>query len=244
MTDLHTDQVRIAATGSDGAIRREQQCVIWSAADMRLLIRVLLVTVLLPFVRSIGPLAPIVAIGAVAAAGYKYLQCNYRECCQEPWIRTSPAVMEQLQKNISDQLYGQPFAKKVVFKAVQSQILEEEPVKPLVMSLHGGPGTGKNHICEIIARGLFRLGAESSFYTRISGSAIFPYHDSRSIRKYREVLKNIVEDKLSSCKVQLFVIDEVDKIAPGILDVLTPFFDYSTGSLTVDARSSIFVFLR
>ena len=153
-------------------------------------------------------------------------------------------MMRDLQRNISDQLYGQPFAQKVVYKALLSHVTDTSPKKPLVMSLHGGPGTGKNHISEILARGLFQEATRSSYYHRISGKDRFPEADSRSIRKYREDLKLFVESKLKACRVQLFVIDEVDKMAPGILDVLTPFFDYHSGSAAIDARSSVFIFLR
>jgi hypothetical protein len=203
----------------------------------------LLLFLFIPVVHSIGPLA-IIAGAGLGAGAYKYFRCKHYECCEEPWIRRSSAELHSLQQNISDQLYGQPFAKKIVYKAIHSHVTNDEPFKPLVMSLHGGPGTGKNHICEIVARGLFKQGARSSYYNRISAIEKFPERDSRSIRRYREQLKEMIESKLKECKYQFFVIDEVDKIAPGILDVLTPFFDYHSGSATIDARYSIFVFLR
>lgn len=180
----------------------------------------------------------------MSAGAYQYLKCSWQECCQEPWIRTSPAQLKALQQNISEQLYGQPFVKKIVYKAIYSHLTDDAPVKPLVMSFHGGPGTGKNHISEIIARGILKEGAKSMYYNRISAIEKFPERDPRSIRRYREELKKMIEDKLKECKINLFVIDEVDKIAPGILDVLTPLFDYHSGSAAVDARFSIFIFLR
>ena len=202
-----------------------------------------LIYLFLPLAQSFGPLTWFGA-ATVSAGAYQYLKCNWNECCKDPWITTSSTQLQALQQNISEQLYGQPFAKKVVYKAIYSHVTDDAPVKPLIMSFHGGPGTGKNHICEIIARGLFKEGAKSIFYNRISAVERFPERDTRSIRRYREELKRMIEDKLKACKIQLFVIDEIDKIAPGILDVLTPFFDYHSGSAAIDARFSTFVFLR
>lgn len=45
------------------------------------------------------------------------------------------------------------------------------------------------------------------------------------------------------CPRQLFIIDEVDKMAPGLLDVIAPYLDYHEQIEGIDYRKSIFLFL-
>ena len=186
-------------------------------------------------------------VAAASAFGYKLYdstRCRFVECCQDPWIRIDPLSLATLKQNITDQLYGQPFAKDIVYKAVYAHVTDDSPRKPLVMSFHGGPGTGKNHLSNIIARSLFLKGIQSNYFLRFAGNDKFPHHDSHSVRQYRSDLKKLVENKLKECKRSLIVIDEVDKIPVGVLDVLTPFFDYHSEVKEgdVDARYSIFIF--
>jgi len=195
-----------------------------------------------PYHTCIEPVSTTAGLVAAGSVIYYYTKCKYIECCQEPWVRTSLRVMDELQHNLTQQLYGQPFAKDIVFRAVKSHVIDDNPKKALVMSFHGGPGTGKNHVSEIIARALFKEGTSSNYFVKISAVDKFSEKDPESKKKYRADLKNLVKRKLRECGRCLFVIDEVDKMPDEILDILTPFFDYSAAS-DVDARRSIFLFL-
>ena len=51
-----------------------------------------------------------------------------------------------------------------------------------------------------------------------------------------------IEKALKTCERSLFVFDEVDKMPPGVLDVLVPFMDY-TSYYDKSKSKSIFIFL-
>lgn len=56
------------------------------------------------------------------------------------------------------------------------------------------------------------------------------------------IIKEKVEKALNSCERSLFVFDEVDKIAPRVLDVLVPFLDYTNWS-KYENKKAIFIFI-
>ena len=60
----------------------------------------------------------------------------------------NPNKREELEAN----LYGQPFAQRILTKSIGNHWSEENPPLPLVMMLHGPTGVGKNHISRLLAR--------------------------------------------------------------------------------------------
>ena len=194
-------------------------------------------------VEAIGP----ITVGVVAAIGggaFYFIKCKFAECCHEPWVRSSPEILRELEKNISGLLHGQPFVNQLVYPAIKSHVTDPNPSKPLVMSFHGGSGTGKNYVTEIIAQALFQTGLKSEYFVKYVAADNFPEKDPISIRSYREELKKKVVNTLSFCKKSLFVIDEVHRSPPGILDILTPFLDHGQGKVQgVEKHHSIFIFL-
>jgi hypothetical protein len=192
-------------------------------------------------VKAIGP----VTIGITALAGgtiYQLIKCRYIECCSEPWVRSSPEILNGLERNLSNQLYGQPFS-QLIFKAIKRHVSDPSPIKALVMSFHGGPGTGKNYAMEIVRKALF-FDRKTQYFVKISATDKFPEKDALSIRKYREELKEIVVKTLQLCKYAVFAIDEVHKMPPGVLDILSPFFDYGQEKVSdVEKHHAIFIFL-
>lgn len=61
---------------------------------------------------------------------------------------------------------------------------------------------------------------------------------------FQEKLKKLIENSVAKCSHSLFIFDEIDKIPPGILDILTPYIDYHEQYGGVDYRNTIFIFLR
>ena len=169
---------------------------------------------------------------------FDFVKCKFQECCSDPWVRTSPEILQELEKNLATKLHGQPFVHRIVFNAIKKHMMNEDPSKALVMSFHGGPGTGKNYVSENIAKAIFQLGINSQYFVRIGGRDMFPEKGPAFVQKYQESLKKKVVDKLKSCKRSIFVIHEVDDIAPGILDILTPFLDH--GQYKVDGAEKHF----
>ena len=48
---------------------------------------------------------------------------------------------------------------------------------------------------------------------------------------------------MTQCKHNVFIFDEVDKMPPGVLDIVKPFLDYYEHIDGVDYRRNIFLFL-
>ena len=97
-----------------------------------------------------------IVIGAAASAFLsaglmlmETFQCRSFECCNGRWIVQNKTLLrEELEKN----LYGQPFAQRILAKSIGNHWSEETPPLPLVMMLHGPTGVGKNHISRLLAR--------------------------------------------------------------------------------------------
>ncbi|KAG9330729.1 hypothetical protein JZ751_022323 [Albula glossodonta] len=70
----------------------------------------------------------------------------------------------------------QHLASRVILKAVKGFMADPNPSKPLVLSLHGSSGTGKNLVAKIIAQNLFEGGEFSSQVDGVSFThAIFVF---------------------------------------------------------------------
>lgn len=197
---------------------------------------------------AIDPVTVGIGVGAVAAAAggiFTFVKCKFEECCSDSWVRTSPEILQALEKSLTTQLHGQPFVNQIVFKAIKKHMMDKNPNKALVMSFHGGSGTGKTYVSEIIAKAIFQLGINSQYFVRIGGrDKLVRRKDPVIVQKYQEFLKETVVNKLKACKRSIFVIDEIDDIDHGVLDILTPFLDY--GQYKVDGTEkhfSTFIFL-
>lgn len=51
----------------------------------------------------------------------------------------------------------------------------ENPKKPLVLSLHGWTGTGKNFVSHLIAKNIYQRGMTSGFVHLFTATAHFPH---------------------------------------------------------------------
>ncbi|XP_071322750.1 torsin-1A-like isoform X2 [Trachinotus anak] len=66
---------------------------------------------------------------------------NTHERCDSEWISFNA---EGLRADLESKLFGQHIASRVILKAVNGFMSDDNPQKPLVLSLHGRSGTGKN----------------------------------------------------------------------------------------------------
>lgn len=140
---------------------------------------------------TIGFAIPAIGLGLSASyAGYEYLKGYMYEVCNplnernehRTWIRNGPQAYERLEANLTKYLYGQPLAHKVVTKAIRAHLMDEKPVKALVMSFHGWSGSGKNHVSRLIADGIYVNGPKSMFVRHLFGSH---YQDVGNITAYK-----------------------------------------------------------
>ena len=148
-----------------------------------------------------------------------------------------------MEQYLEENVFGQHLLLKIVTKAIKEHKEDKHPGKPLVLAFHGSTGTGKNFASGIIAQHLYGKGFDSNYVHRIISSHEFPLQDSGNLDLYKHKLKRMIEDGIVKCQYALFIIDEVDKMPPGLINVLKPYLDYNDKIDGNDFRKSIFIFL-
>lgn len=102
----------------------------------------------------------------------KFKYCTYYECCTPNHI---PYDIDGLKADFNEHLFGQHIANATIIPALKSHINNlDNSQKPLVMSFHGTPGTGKNFVADFIARRFYKAGDESKYVHRYRGRIDFP----------------------------------------------------------------------
>ncbi|WAQ97840.1 TOR1B-like protein [Mya arenaria] len=168
--------------------------------------------------------AGVVAVGSAITAGFfagfNVINCIFSECCDDKWISTN---------------FTEPVVKHLKGHA------RENPSKALALSFHGLTGTGKNYVSRIVAEKMFRKGMKSKYVHLISATKEFPH--SEMISFYKDKLRDIIERAVKECPRSLIVIDEMDKMPPGVIDTIKPYLDFYEELGGVDYRKSTFFFL-
>ncbi|WAQ97841.1 TOR1B-like protein, partial [Mya arenaria] len=145
-----------------------------------------------------------------------------------------------LSHTLSSTLYGQHLVTEPVVKHLKGHA-RENPSKALALSFHGLTGTGKNYVSRIVAEKMFRKGMKSKYFHFISATREFPHSDMISF--YKDKLRDIIERAVKECPRSLIVIDEMDKMPPGVIDTIKPYLDFYEEIGGVDYRKSTFFFL-
>ncbi|KAM4020159.1 torsin-1B-like isoform 2-T2 [Anomaloglossus baeobatrachus] len=213
----------------------------WSRPGTWLLLS-LLAAPLLRVVVSLEPITTGLAIAAASAlTGYlsspKFYCGRLVECCQvdKPFNGTA------LELSLKEKLFGQHLAHEIIYKALTGFMSNENPKKPLALSLHGWSGTGKNFVSKIIAENIYDLGMRSKFVHLFLSTLHFP-HNSQ-IPRYKDQLQSWIRGNTSKCARSIFIFDEMDKLHPGLIDAIKPFLDYYEHIDGVSYRKAIFIFL-
>ncbi|KAL7980865.1 hypothetical protein Chor_002019 [Crotalus horridus] len=205
----------------------------------------LLALLLLGALRSaaLEPVSVSLAIGAASMlTGYlssPRFYCAFVECCPPDDHRPDPAALQQA---LDERLFGQHLAQGVILKALTGFINNPNPKKPLVLSLHGWAGTGKNFVSQIITEKLYPAGLKSKFVHLFLSTLHFPHE--HLVPLYKDQLQKWIRGNVSSCAKSLFIFDEMDKLHPGLIDAIKPFLDYYEQIDGVSYRRAIFIFLR
>ena len=143
----------------------------------------------------------LVITGAVILGSYQATHCDI-----------SKYDLQALQKTLEENVFGQHIAVDIVLQQVQRLIgLGEGSPNVTVLSFHGWTGVGKNHISGLISQHL----APSSTI-RVIIPLHFPRHvetaeDSRQ-KMFEWITKNV-----SSCCLNVFIVDEVDHASDEVL---------------------------
>lgn len=80
-----------------------------------------------------------------------------------------------LKVDLENKLLGQHIASRIILKAVNGFMSNNNPKKPLVLSLHGWTGTGKNFVSQLIAENIYKEGMDSSFVHVFTSELHFPH---------------------------------------------------------------------
>lgn len=80
-----------------------------------------------------------------------------------------------LKADLETKLFGQHIASSIILKAVNRFMNDPNPKKPLVLSLHGPTGTGKNFVTKLITNNIYKKGMDSSFVRVFISTHHFPH---------------------------------------------------------------------
>lgn len=97
---------------------------------------------------------------------------NIFEPCQDYMI---PYDIDALKRDLEINLYGQHIVNTTLLAALSSHKKNLHlSQKPLVMSFHGTPGTGKNFVADRIVKHFYRLKDNSKYVRKYRGRIDFP----------------------------------------------------------------------
>ena len=175
---------------------------------------------------------------ATASWSYNRVKCAVTECCySDKWIGLNASG---LQNDLKKKVFGQHLATDVVLKVLKGHF-KSEPKKALVLSFEGGTGIGKTFISDIIVKNLYRKGLDSQYVYKYIATLDAPHRDD--VEFYKIELRNRLIAAGRKCDQSLFIFDEMDKMPPGLIDVIYPFVDHHPEIRGTDFRKSIFLFL-
>lgn len=164
------------------------------------------------------------------------------ETCSSHNVREASEAASFLQMLLKDRLFGQHLVRDGLVREIYLHLDKPNPDEPLIISLHGSPGSGKSFTATLVAQALYHNGVSSSFVKFFTASYHFP--DPKQIDKYKEYIQREVQKIVSGCPRSLFVFDEVDKLPEGLLDALYPFISHSGHNLDgIEYKKAIFLFL-
>lgn len=167
----------------------------------------------------------------------KEIYCTLADTCEcdfKPNIR-------DLEWDLYTNLYGQHLAQDLVSEEVKTFLATRSPDRPLVLSLHGGSGTGKSLVSSMLASHLYGSGMGSSYVHQFIPTLHFPAPERAN--EYRVELKAWVEGNLTACARSVFIFEEMERMPAGVLGVLEPFLGPSHVVFKTNYRKAIYLFI-
>ncbi|XP_054728300.1 torsin-like protein [Anastrepha obliqua] len=192
----------------------------------------------------IDPVSLSVAAGLGLSAWYgSFLKdqtfCRLTECCNE---RSIPADIEKLRRKLGSKLFGQHIVMQQLLSALKAHLSPNSSSrKPLVISFHGTPGTGKNYVADMVTEALYEKGVKSRFVHKYMGRLDFSL--DKDVQKYNNRIFHDVISGINDCPISLFIFDEVDKMPQGVFESLTSLVDYNALPKKMDGSKAIFIFI-
>ncbi|XP_018426703.1 PREDICTED: prosalusin [Nanorana parkeri] len=149
--------------------------------------------------------------------------------------------LDALECDLARNLFGQHLAQELVVKALREFVETDYPSKPLVLSFHGWSGTGKTFLSSLMVKHLYRDGIRSPYVHHFSPILDFPH--AQNLDQYKENLKQWIQGNLTACGRSLFLFEEMDKMHPGLIDVIVPFLGPSWVVFGSNYKKAIFIFI-
>ena len=166
------------------------------------------------------------------------LYCNYKECCDEPWISHN---ITNLTLVLKQKVFGQHLVQDSIPNLIKGHMINPSPRKPLVLSFHGWTGTGKTWVSKLIAESLFKKGLDSKYVKFIPVPLWF--RDTTRTKEQSEKLHQTIESTLARCKHSLFIFDDIKAMNPQILDQLVPYFNYPPPMDGIDYTRAMYILM-
>ncbi|XP_077377951.1 prosalusin isoform X2 [Festucalex cinctus] len=179
----------------------------------------------------------LLCVCAPACCVFQTLYCSIADSCDCDFRPNVRELEWDLYKNV----YGQHLAQEVLSEEVARFVADKAPKRPLVLSLHGSSGTGKTLVVGMLVRHLYGSAMSSPFVHQFIPTLHFPA--GGHVQLQREQLKSWVQGNLTECAHSVFIFDELDKMAPGLLDVLEPFLGPSHVVFRTNYRKAIYIFI-
>ncbi|CAG09658.1 unnamed protein product, partial [Tetraodon nigroviridis] len=149
--------------------------------------------------------------------------------------------IQDLEWDLYKNLYGQHLVQDIVSEEVAKFLQNKNPDRPLVLSFHGPSGTGKTLVSQMLGNHLYGSAMSSPHVHQFVPTLHFPSTDR--VKEYKEDLKSWVQGNLTKCARSIFFFDEMEKMPPGLIDVLEPFLGPSHVMFGTNYRKAIYVFI-
>ncbi|XP_061528637.1 prosalusin isoform X1 [Phycodurus eques] len=179
----------------------------------------------------------LLCVCAPARCVFQTLYCTIADSCDCDFRPNVRELEWDLYKNI----YGQHLAQDMVSEEVDRFLADKTPERPLVLSLHGSSGTGKTLVTGMLTRYLYGSAMSSPFVHQFIPTLHFPVDGHVELQ--REQLKSWVQGNVTECSRSVFIFDEMERMAPGLVDVLEPLLGSSHVVFRTNYRKAIYVFV-
>ncbi|XP_005947706.1 prosalusin [Haplochromis burtoni] len=168
---------------------------------------------------------------------FQKLYCTISDSCDCDFKPNIRDLEWDLYKNV----YGQHLAQDIVSEEVGRFLHNKSPSQPLVLSFHGSSGTGKTLVSSMLGNHLYGSAMSSPYVHQFVPTLHFPL--PHRVKQYREELKDWVQGNLTECARSVFIFDEMEKMPPGLIDVLEPFLGPSHVVFRTNYRKAIYLFI-
>ncbi|XP_052761672.1 torsin-1A-like isoform X2 [Mya arenaria] len=174
-------------------------------------------TSLLLFWDKVVPACLVVLVTGVLAAGGHYFL--FPDPCKCGLTR-----IEAFEEVVADHIWGQQVATGMVVEAMKAHRAARKR-NPLVMSLHGGPGTGKTAMSMLLARSMFGHKDDEELGT--SGVYVIDKPVGATREEYREFIMTTLDGALKSARGSLVVFQDMASVPGNIGSLLKAIFEDS-----------------